>query len=323
MMRTRCPNCATVFRITAEQLRVRFGMVRCGQCQAVFNAFDSLIEGSATEAALLGKAGSADSAVPTVMSEIQPAVAEKPAMPQPIKAAAVEIPPPPPQTVADETPSRPPIQRLAPIDAALAAKETPAESTRAAREAGLVAVRELTESPAYDRWSAGAFETQSEDDFLSETPPRRLRWPFVLVTLVLLLILAAQTAYHYRSDLAARFPDLEGVYRALDIDIPLQRNIDLVVMEFSDLQYDNTRAMHVLQATIRNRAPYAQDWPFLEVTLTDAHDQVVSRRVIKAADYLPAKADARVFAAGGEVGVRLWLESKQPAAGYRLFLFYP
>ncbi|MBS1198701.1 MAG: finger-like region [Proteobacteria bacterium] len=310
MMRTRCPNCATVFRITAEQLRVRFGMVRCGQCQAVFNAFDSLIEGSAAEAALLGRSGSADSTIPPVMSEIQPSRVPKPIMPEP-KPVAVEIAP------------LPPIQRLDPIDAALAAKETPAESTKAARDAGLVAVRELSESPTYDRWSAGAFEAQSDDEFIAETPSRRLRWPFVLVTLVLLLILAAQVAYHFRSELAARFPDLDGVYRALNIEIPLPRNVDLVVMEFSDLQYDNVRGLHVLQATIRNRAPYAQAWPLLEVTLTDAHDQVVSRRVIKAADYLPAKADARAFAGGGEVGVRLWLESKQPAAGYRLFLFYP
>ena len=43
LMRTRCPDCGTVFRVTPEQLRIKLGKVRCGQCQFVFNAFDTLI----------------------------------------------------------------------------------------------------------------------------------------------------------------------------------------------------------------------------------------------------------------------------------------
>ena len=43
-MKSRCPNCQTVFRITPEQMKARAGKVRCGQCQAVFNALDSLLE---------------------------------------------------------------------------------------------------------------------------------------------------------------------------------------------------------------------------------------------------------------------------------------
>jgi predicted Zn finger-like uncharacterized protein len=43
-MLTRCPSCATHFRVTPEQLKARSGRVRCGECQNVFNALDSLIE---------------------------------------------------------------------------------------------------------------------------------------------------------------------------------------------------------------------------------------------------------------------------------------
>lgn len=43
-MKTRCPECQTTFRVTPDQLRARAGKVRCGQCQMVFNALDSLIE---------------------------------------------------------------------------------------------------------------------------------------------------------------------------------------------------------------------------------------------------------------------------------------
>jgi predicted Zn finger-like uncharacterized protein len=40
---TRCPGCATVFRITAEQLAFREGQVRCGHCRAVFDANDHFV----------------------------------------------------------------------------------------------------------------------------------------------------------------------------------------------------------------------------------------------------------------------------------------
>ena len=42
--RTRCPACRTVFRVTSEQLRAKAGKVRCGHCQALFNAFDHLAD---------------------------------------------------------------------------------------------------------------------------------------------------------------------------------------------------------------------------------------------------------------------------------------
>jgi predicted Zn finger-like uncharacterized protein len=41
---TRCPGCRTVFRVTTVQLALREGQVRCGQCRAVFDANDHLVE---------------------------------------------------------------------------------------------------------------------------------------------------------------------------------------------------------------------------------------------------------------------------------------
>ncbi|WP_374675947.1 zinc-ribbon and DUF3426 domain-containing protein [Ideonella sp.] len=41
---TRCPACHTVFRVVQDQLRVSEGWVRCGQCQEVFNALESLFD---------------------------------------------------------------------------------------------------------------------------------------------------------------------------------------------------------------------------------------------------------------------------------------
>ena len=43
-MYTQCPDCATVFRITAEALRAAQGDVRCGVCATSFNALENLSE---------------------------------------------------------------------------------------------------------------------------------------------------------------------------------------------------------------------------------------------------------------------------------------
>ncbi|HRD86019.1 MAG TPA: zinc-ribbon domain-containing protein, partial [Rubrivivax sp.] len=40
---TRCPKCATVFRVVQDQLRVSEGWVRCGRCAEVFNAVECLV----------------------------------------------------------------------------------------------------------------------------------------------------------------------------------------------------------------------------------------------------------------------------------------
>src|SRR5689334_10103067 len=50
-MLTQCPQCQTVFRVTPLQLRSAAGRVRCGQCEAVFDALSNT-ETSTSEADL-------------------------------------------------------------------------------------------------------------------------------------------------------------------------------------------------------------------------------------------------------------------------------
>jgi hypothetical protein len=201
--------------------------------------------------------------------------------------------------------------------------ETQEESTLAARQAGLVAARELAESPAYNRWAAGPLAADGISSF-GQPPARRMLWPFIIVAVMLVLGLSLQLLFHFRSDVVRWLPTAADHYQKLGIHVPLSRNPDLVVIEASDLQADNARGMFVLQATLHNRAAYAQDWPALELTLTDANDRVVSRRVILAAEYLPPAISPEVFPANGEVAIRLWIEARNlGAAGYRLYVFYP
>lgn len=46
MLFTRCPECDTTFRITADALRKADGQVRCGRCACVFNAYTELRRGT-------------------------------------------------------------------------------------------------------------------------------------------------------------------------------------------------------------------------------------------------------------------------------------
>lgn len=332
-MRTRCPRCETIFRITPEQMRARGGKVRCGHCQAVFNALETLIEEPPVLApAVETPAPEVEAPEPMPIPVAEPAPIMEPS-PEPEFEPVYEIEPEPqpesepvpePKAEIQDEPEEEP-EAAPPTEATAeepARDETPEETTLAAREAGLVAARELAETPGYNRWAAGTLASNPLGGLESEH--HRAKWPFVLASSVLALCLVLQLAHYFRTELTRRLPSLEAAYSALGIDIPLPRQVEQVSIETSDLQSDNTRGLLVLQATLKNRASYPQAWPALELTLTDTHDAVVARRVLEASDYLPPKADPRAFAANSETGVRLWIEAKDvAAAGYRLYVFYP
>ena len=297
-MLTRCPACETTFRVTPEQLKLRGGKVRCGKCQIIFNALDSLVETPATvPEAKPSPAGTETAAIrsKTVDIVLEPPVNAQESD-QPTEASGTDEPPPNPEAVRD-----------------------------AAITHGLVAARETTEIPGYNKWAEGAFTTPAT----VSAPAARSVWPFFMAFMLLLTTLAGQVAHHFRAELAVSLPALrpllESACAALECDIPLPRHVELVSIEASDLQVDPAQGgALVLAATLKNRAAYAQAWPLLEITLTDVQDTAVLRRVLQPADYLPSRADPTVFPPNGEIGLKLWLEARDiPAAGYRLYVFYP
>jgi len=350
-MRTRCPVCNTVFRVTSEQLRLKSGKVRCGHCQAVFNAFDEFLpDAPAVEDVSAPPEVAPAESVPEVFSALPATSGVAPESSWPIEDAALaafqeyepeviaeaEIA----EVVAEESeqvaeisvaallekpafsPEEPtPAEVL--TESSSQRRETHEETTSAAREAGLVAARELSEAPGYNRWAAGTLTGSALGSFDGE-PPHRAVWPFVLVALLLIIVLLGQLLHHFRTELVQRWPSSAALFELAAVDVPLPRNSELVAIETSDLQSDNARGLFVLQATLRNRAGYAQAWPALELTLTDTSDTVVSRRVLMAQDYLPPATDPAAFPANGETAIKLWIEAKNiGAAGYRLYVFYP
>lgn len=379
-MRTRCPVCTTVFRVTTEQLRLRAGKVRCGHCQAVFNAFDALVsevheplietpqveESQVEEPLVEGSVPHEEPVSPEPDSRFAELEIDEPEIEAPeVEAPEVEapeiaanaprlkwpddlpfetidepvsaiLPDEAPEELAEVSPEEfepvavaPPKAPVVPepelIQEPLAEPliESPEESTEAARQAGLVATRELADTASSNRWLAGTLADDGLGGFEAEANHRAV-WPFVLVAILLLIGLLGQLLYYFRTDVALRFPVTVSLYELATVDIPLPRHSAQVSIETSDLQSDNVRGLFVLQATLKNRAAYAQAWPALELTLTDTNDAVVSRRVMYAADYLPPGTTSDAFPANGEMAVKLWVEAKDSgASGYRLYIFYP
>ena len=279
LMRTRCPECGTIFRVTSEQLRRKAGKVRCGQCQAVFNAFDhwqvdsdeTLVAASVEESStisppeqpvepelasvsLIGEpepfdpsetivAGSdwawrESLASPAVV--IDDVIAAEPALVGNELAEATAA-------ISAAKAEEADISEVVPFDAAetLVASpadrwgneedrdETPEQSTLAAREAGLVAARELAESSSYNRWAAGTLAGDGRGAFDVESP-KRANWPFVLASVLLLIGLMLQVFHHYRTEIVLRMPSTQSMYELFGIDMPLPRNPGLVSIETSD-----------------------------------------------------------------------------------------
>jgi predicted Zn finger-like uncharacterized protein len=182
--------------------------------------------------------------------------------------------------------------------------------------------------------SAAAEKPEPLPAFLAEKAPS-VRSTLAWGTAALLagLVLAGQLVYRYRTEIALIVPGARAVLQAacapLRCQITLPRRPDLMGIDSSDLQADPRREnVIVLNALLRNRAPFPQEYPALELTLTDEGDRAVLRKVLMPGDYLePGRAAslaAQGVAAGAEVSVRVYLDAgRARATGYRLYLFYP
>jgi len=246
---TRCPVCATSFRVHSAQLAAHGGTVRCGKCAAVFDGVAGLVEEG---------------------------------------AESLSLEPSPQLGLFD--PSRKP-----------------------AAEAG-----EVGPLPAF----------MEEAD----TGPRRT-WLWATLAALAVLALGAQAAHRYRAELAASLPEarapLASACHLAGCEVTLPRRPDLMSLESSELQTDARREdVIVLNAVIRNRARFPQDYPSLELTLTDETERPVLRRVLAPRDYLDAGRAAALVAQGipegGEAPLKVFLYAERiRATGFKLYLFYP
>ncbi len=146
----------------------------------------------------------------------------------------------------------------------------------------------------------------------------------------LALLLAVQLLVQFRVPLAAQSPAaatmLTGLCRLFGCTIGLPAQIDMVTIESSELQaLPGSTDTFTLLALLRNRSTSRQQWPHLELTLNDASEAPVARRVIAPRDYLPpSQSEDEGFAPNSEQSARLVFSLAQAkAAGFRVYVFYP
>lgn len=292
-MLTRCPACQTTFRVRPEQLRTQQGRVRCGQCQHAFNALDTLLEEPA------GRHMPPDIPVPIPRPDEFSGTAP----------SGEDLAPPPESTHSDEAP-------ISLTDAPAVTPETVAEYEAAIESAA-------EDTPAEPG-------TENQEVFLVPPPSVPRRWPWVIGCVIAFLALALQILLGARTELSVLWPESRPALLALcdlvGCTLELPAKAELIGIEASDLHPDPQQTGRLeVSATLRNRAPFAQTWPHLELTLTDIADQAVARKVIAPADYLPAKT---ILATGmppdSDTAVHFFIVADDLVAnGYRLYLFYP
>jgi predicted Zn finger-like uncharacterized protein len=342
-MVTRCPACQTGFRVTPEQLQAHRGTVRCGRCSMVFNAFDSLTtlpdasqSGDEPEPALAAGESEAPSLPePVTAGAALPEEHVAPPLPEPVTAGTAlpeEFVAPPPATPA-EAPfaESTTLDESAPEPARENTGSAPATIEQAAEVSAPQMPAEESELAAESNPRVGP-PPAPDYDFTPAPSPRlrgrSARW--LAGASMLCLLLAGQLGYVFRAEIAAAYPQtrpaLERACGLFRCTVALPRQADQWSIESSDLQADPGRpSLVTLAAVLRNRSALAQDFPALELTLTDAANEPLARRVLTAEDYLPKGMNPRPgLGPNNEVVVRIGLETGNlNPVGYRLFLFYP
>ncbi len=186
--------------------------------------------------------------------------------------------------------------------------------------------------PPADTWkdSPAGNDTEPEAEAPDENPSGMLRQAaWAAGATLLALVLLAQGVLVFRNQIVQSSPHMrpfmESLCATIGCDLPLPRDATLIAIESSDIQPDAGReAFFTLHVTLRNRAEFAQAHPHLEVTLTDARDKALVRRVLEPAQWLPADAPQDAFPAHREIAAQVAFEAPLvAAAGYRVWVFYP
>jgi len=160
--------------------------------------------------------------------------------------------------------------------------------------------------------------------------PKKRTWLWSLSIIMLLIVFMAQYTYFFRSEIAARRPDLKPALvkycKLFKCSVPLPQRADFLSIESSGLEADpKHKDQIILNALLRNRAAYTQEHPSLELTLNDLEDQPIARRIFLPSEYLPlSETKTSGLLANHEVSVKLRLNTGTlKPVGYRLKLTYP
>lgn len=327
---TACPACETQFLITKEHLKAYRGKVQCGNCNHIFNAKNRLtevsedIQNAEEHAEAHTNAETESDEIVTSASDIESTISE---------SITTEL-----SSSGDEKPINeklnvvleavPDLSDLTSADSAL----PDLDSAETARDPYISkpTAKTISENDI-DIESIRApilIEDLTADPKFQLTKPKRNIW--LLVAICLLLIVAIlQSAYFLRSTIAANYPQfkpyLVQACEHLRCKINLPQQLDLLTIDDSDMQESQDYQDVIdFSSLIINNANHVQAYPNIELTLTDAEDKPVLRKLVKPQEYLQASSNvASGIAAHEEERIKLTINVHNlSVAGYRVLLTY-
>ena len=336
---TRCPVCATTFKVVPDQLRISDGWVRCGRCGEVFDA-----------PVTLGEAANPDSVPVVEIDDDEP----KPESPDPASVPTEALPHASGGTVIDaqwwqsqpsldmptvvvlpDAPDAPDVaSAVGVVDKPLVTKATGEADTDAASTMKPMALRATADEnvPVSDGTPPPAFLP----GFLSTKVKKPLPRPkvgsrlIVLLAIVTMAALLLQVAFQQRDFLAARQPQLKpfllSLCRFTGCEVSAPRQIASIRIDGASFSREPVGDGYRLYFNLRNMAAVTLKMPAIELTLLDTQERPVLRRVLRPADFdapsefLPQaeqSAALRLVLTGPEAA------SLPPLAGYHVDPFYP
>lgn len=300
---TQCPQCDYSFTVTLQQLQQRKGLSRCSQCAHIFDAYEC--------------------AVTTVKSPtfVQPPVFTK--------AVAFDV------LLRKHFIGGLPLRHgvmLAPIIQTRANKNTisskqPIQSSEEGFSDIRVFLNKEEFSTAADPLQSQAIladndrvmfrpELRESSGFSSSVPAKqswtRLVW--ILFVWLLLICAAAQLVYVYRAQIANTVgfmrPALQLMCDKVSCDLPYMREISAIEISHSRLQeqanFDETqRHAYYLQLQLKNNLAWAQEWPTLVISFSDAAAAIMATIAIGPQQYLKDSQKGVAFQAGSQHTIRL------------------
>lgn len=292
---TSCPKCETHFLLNDELIKAHRGKVQCGSCEHVFNAKNRLTE-------VADDVTSADEYQAGLEENVE--IHEEPTLFDDLDAIT---------TTSTETPNF------------AESGEIPAENN--------INLETDTAKPIEASKTLESNAPSIIDDFTkSLEPPKSAKKHTLLfscIAILLALMAAMQVIYHSRVQIAAEYPQFKPILlkscALVNCSIDLPKHLDLITIGDSDMQEDDRyQSVINFSSSLKNNASFPQSYPNIELTLTDAEDNIVIKKLIPPESYLTDQKKIKVGLAANEVSaIKLALHVKDASvAGYRILLVY-
>lgn len=312
---TKCPQCRHCFEVTLKQLQQRKGLLRCGQCAHIFDAYEcavtteeAVLEASSLRTHFIGDTPLA-SGVESLSSSASASVFTS--IPEP-DADSTLNPYSDIRVYLDREPS-------------IADSPTGAEATQAQ---GLSAFAEQKEAPQT------ALQLHPDPYYKGQEKRSKPSVFWGVLLLLLMVIMLMQLLYIYRVQLVNTLPVTRPVLHSLcrfvtDCDLPYMREIDAIEVRqgtLRELPAQSTEGTYAyqLQLLLKNRLAWPQEWPTLVLSFSDAATAGLATIAIAPEAYLPAAQLAQPFASGAQqtIQVPVFIEGKK-INGFSIEKYYP